>query len=108
MVMEKVQEIKQAEKKADAIIRDAEEKAGDIASSLEVEVNNLKDAKEKHLALEIKKYREAWDKKAEERITLLQQEYLRKSAVIREKSERKVIDVTDSVWKELKELLSIP
>ena len=108
MVMEKVQEIKRAEERADAIIRRAQEKAGGIATSLEAEINALRDVKEKHLSLEVRKYAENVDKKTEERITLLKQEYFHKSAGIKERSERRTADAAENVWKELKEELSMP
>ena len=108
MIMEKVKEIKSAEEKADAIIKSAEGKAAGGAFSLESKINDLNNAKEKQLSAEMKQYREISDKKTENRINALKQEYLHKLAGIKEKSERKIAVSVDSVWKELKNSLSMP
>lgn len=108
MVMEKVKEIKQAEEKADAIIRRAEERAGGIAASLETEVNKLRDSKEKEFSAAGRKYRADSDKQAEDRINVLKQEYLHKLAAVRETAERKITAVAESVWNEIKSFLSMP
>lgn len=108
MVTEKVQEIKRAEEKADAIIRRAQEQSEKIAASLETKVNGFRQSMEKEIAVETEKYRETVKKQTEESIALLRQEYLHRSASIREKSERMVTGVTDSVWNELKERLFMP
>ena len=101
MVIEKVKEIKEAEKRAEEILREAEKKASDIKGSLSFRLKELIEQKERDLAEEIKRYRTLSEKETERKINILSQQYKdRKQGLIQE-YQQKIIIASEYIWKEI-------
>ncbi|HOL21272.1 MAG TPA: hypothetical protein PLQ41_00255 [bacterium] len=103
MVIEKVQEIKQAEKRAEEILKDAEGKAAVIKNSLSLKLQELRAEKEKILAAEIKRYRDISEKEAEKKIASLTEQYRKQKEDVMRAYQKKIPLVTEEIWGEIKE-----
>ncbi|MCM8762430.1 MAG: hypothetical protein NC905_04800 [Candidatus Omnitrophica bacterium] len=102
MVIEKVQEIKQAEKRAEEILHNAELKAVAIKNTISLRLKELKAEKEKDLAEEIKRYKDISGKDTEKKIASLTEKYRRQKDDIMQVSQKKINLVTEQIWEEIK------
>jgi len=101
MVIEKVKEIKEAEKRADEILREAEKKASGIKGSLSLRLKELIEQKERDLAEEIKRYRTLSEKDTERKINILSQQYKDKKQGLIQEYQQKIMTVSGHIWKEI-------
>ncbi|MCX8083010.1 MAG: hypothetical protein N3D17_06430 [bacterium] len=102
MVIEKVKEIKEAEDKAEEILKEAERKALTIRNSLSAQLERLRQEKEKFLEAEIKKYRSISESATTKKIAELEEEYRRKREEKSRQYQKNIIFVADSIWSEIK------
>jgi len=101
MVIEKVKEIKEAEKRAEEILREAEKKASGIKGLLSLRLKELIEQKERDLAEETKRYRTLSEKETERKINILSQQYKDKKQGLIQEYQRKIVTVSGHIWKEI-------